>query len=218
MQGLSRRTTIAGQDKEETLCLGLIDEWREWKRVADPRFDLLRRLLAALGPDDQPLQPGPLKRPTLDDVREIPTIRMPYGQDVPLTYAPAGVQRMSKLAYLLTWALSEHETESSRVGRPPTQQVIVLVDEPETHPHPRWQRTVVPSLLKAVESWRASNPPRVQFLIATHAPLIFASLEPLFAPARDALWKLDLVDGVVQIERDAWHERGDANMLFLCAP
>lgn len=210
--GLHRRVLAAGHERPETLCLGLIDEWREWQRAADPRFDLLRRLLGALGPEDQALAPGQLFRPSLDDVRELPTIRMPYGQDVPITYAPAGVRRMCKLAYLLAWAMSEHEAESKRLERAPSQQVIMLVDEIETHLHPRWQRTVLPSLLSAIKGWRTDDPPQVQILVATHSPLVLTSIEPSFDPRIDALWKLDLVDGSVQIERDAWHKRGDAMM------
>jgi len=210
--GLRRRALVAGQERTETLCLGLIDEWREWQRAADPRFDLLRRLLTALGPDDQSLVPGELLRPSLDDVRELPTIRMPYGHDVPITYAPAGVRRMCKLAYLLAWAMSEHETESKRRDISASREVIILVDEIETHLHPRWQRTVLPSLLEAIHGWREMDPPKVQFIVATHSPLVLTSIEPLFDPKKDALWKLDLVEGSVQIERDAWHKRGDAMM------
>lgn len=210
--GLRRRALVAGQERTETLCLGLVDEWREWQRAADPRFDLLRRLLTALGPDDQSLVPGELLRPSLDDVRELPTIRMPYGHDVPITYAPAGVRRMCKLAYLLAWAMSEHETESKRREISASREVIILVDEIETHLHPRWQRTVLPSLLEAIHGWREMDPPKVQFIVATHSPLVLTSIEPLFDPKRDALWKLDLVEGSVQIERDAWHKRGDAMM------
>lgn len=212
MRGLRRRTSVSGVEQEETLCLGLIDDWRSWQQSSDPRFELLKRLLSVLGPDGQPLEPGELYRPSLDDVRELPTIRMPYGQDVPVTYAPAGVQRMCKLAYLLAWAMSEHETESLRLNRGASTQVVILFDEPETHLHPRWQRTVLPSLLKAVGSWRAPEPPDVQLLVATHSPLVLASVEPLFDPKLDALWKLDLVDGQVRIERDIWRKRGDANM------
>jgi len=210
--GLKRRVQVAGQWREQTLCLGLIDEWREWQRAADPRFELLRRLLAALGPDDQPLEPGELVRPSLDDVRELPTIRMPYGQDVPITYAPAGVRRMCMLAYLLAWTMSEHEAESKRRQRAPSDQIIMLVDEIETHLHPRWQRTVLPSLLAAIQGWRQMDRPEVQVIVATHSPLVLTSIEPHFDPGTDALWKLDLVDGRVQIERDAWRKRGDALM------
>ncbi|KIG15694.1 hypothetical protein DB30_05264 [Enhygromyxa salina] len=210
--GLRRRATVAGQERQETLCLGLIDEWREWQRAADPRFELLARLLATLGPDDQPLEPGELVRPSLDDVRELPTIRMPYGQDVPITYAPAGVRRMCKLAYLLAWAMSEHEAESNRRAIAPSRQIIMLVDEIETHLHPRWQRTVLPGLLRAIAGWRKGDSPDVQIIVATHSPLVLTSIEPLFDPRQDALWKLDLENGAVVIERDVWHKRGDALM------
>lgn len=157
------------------------------------------------------LVPGEPFRPTLDDERLIPTIRMPYGQDVPITYAPAGVRRMCKMAYLLTWALSAHQTEAQRIGVPATTQIILLVDEPETHLHPRWQRTILPSLLDAVHGWHDANRPRVQLLVTTHSPMILASMEPEFDPKQDALWKLDLVDADVKVERDVWRKRGDVN-------
>ena len=131
LEGLYREVLVAGQVREETLCLGLISQWREWQKSRDPAFDLLCTLLAALGPDGQPLVPGKLVRPSLDDVNEIPTIRMPYRQDVPITYAPAGVRRMCKLAYLFAWALREHEMEAERQERQPSKRFIVLVDELE---------------------------------------------------------------------------------------
>ncbi|NJK32921.1 MAG: ATP-binding protein [Deltaproteobacteria bacterium] len=116
---------------------------------------------------------------------------------------------MCKLAYLLAWAMSEHDTESKRLSLEPSRQVIVLVDEIETHLHPRWQRTVLPSLLRAIQGWRELD---VQLIVATHSPLVLTSIEPLFDPEHDALWKLDLVVGKVEIERDVWHKRGDALM------
>jgi len=51
--------------------------------------------------------------------------------------------------------------------------------------------------------------------VATHSPLVLASMEPTFDPLLDALWKLDLVDGDVVIERDSWRKRGDANMWLI---
>jgi hypothetical protein len=210
-EGLKRQVSEGGVLREQVLCAGLIDDWVRWQQLDAPQFDLLRRLLLHLGPDEQPLEPGKPRRPTLDDVREIPTIRMPYRQEVPLTYCPAGVKRMCKLAYLLAWTLSEHRAEAERIGQPLSRQVIVLIDEPETHLHPRWQRTALPSLKTAIEEWNPEHKPGVQFLVATHSPLVLASMEPHFDPAVDALWKLDLVQADVVLERDLWHPRGDAN-------
>lgn len=200
-----------GTNRRQVLCGGLIDDWTRWQDSGDARFDLLCRLLGGLNPDDQPLQPGQPFRPTLDDSRRIPTIQMPYGQDVPITYAPAGVRRMCKLAYLLAWTFSEHEAEVEQIGQPPSRQIVVLIDEPETHLHPRWQRTVLPSLANAVRGWHTLHEPLVQFLVATHSPLVLASMEPEFDEAKDALWKLDMVAGDVRLDRDPWHRRGDVN-------
>ncbi len=122
---------------------------------------------------------------------------------------------MSMLAYLLAWSLSEHRQESERIQQDLSSEVIVLIDEPETHLHPRWQRTVLPSLFKAIREWGSGSigfsTPSIQFLVATHSPLVMASMESYFDDKRDALWKLDLVDGDVTIHRDDLHRRGDVN-------
>lgn len=55
----------------------------------------------------------------------------------------------------------------------------------------------------------------VQIFASTHSPLVLASMEPAFDKDKDALWKLDLVEGVVKLERDIWRKRGDANMWLL---
>jgi hypothetical protein len=215
LYGLKRKINLAGIEREELICAGLIDDWTRWYDMKDKsaRYKLLCRLLENLGPEDEPLTPGDPLAPTFDDKRKIPTIRMPYGKDVPITYAPAGVKRMTMLAYLLAWCFAEHSTASKRIKQPLASQIIVLIDEPETHLHPRWQRTALPSLFKSINSWNPSRSyhPTVQFIVATHAPLIMASMESMFVEKLDALWKMDLVADDVAIERDLWRKRGDVN-------
>lgn len=46
---------------------------------------------------------------------------------------------------------------------------VVLVDEIDLHLHPEWQRTIVPTLSRAL--------PNVQFVVSTHSPLVVGSLE-----------------------------------------
>jgi hypothetical protein len=46
---------------------------------------------------------------------------------------------------------------------------IVLVDEIDLHLHPEWQRTVVPTLAKAL--------PNLQFVITSHSPIVAGTLQ-----------------------------------------
>jgi len=133
---------------------------------------------------------------------------MPYGI-VPLTYASAGVKRIVSLAYLLVWAWQEHLQASKLLRRPPTDEVVFLVDEIEAHLHPRWQRLLLPALLSVMKELKSSA--RVQLLATTHAPLVLASVEPLFDTAQDALFTFDLEGQAVHVTKAEWRERGDAS-------
>ncbi|MBK9644718.1 MAG: ATP-binding protein [Deltaproteobacteria bacterium] len=217
MNGLSRKVQVMGEWQEEILCGGLIRDWFNWQIRKNEQFALLEALLARLSPMSAPLKPGQPRFVALNSAYEIPTIQMPYGQEVPLVYAPAGVQRIAKLAYLLAWTLSQHERAAAEQPRATRPQLTVLIDEPETHLHPQWQRTFLPSLITALNEHAPGNP-QIQLLVATHSPLVLASVEPLFDPRQDALWKLDLVPGeegqpgTVQVERDHHYMRGDVGM------
>jgi predicted ATP-binding protein involved in virulence len=93
----------------------------------------------------------------------------------------------------------------------PEDRVVVLFDEPETHLHPRWQRTVIPSLLTALDELRGTSDKEPQVLVATHAPLVLASLEPRFEEDNDELFHLRRAeDGMIQIESGIWAKQGDA--------
>ena len=46
---------------------------------------------------------------------------------------------------------------------------VVIIDEIEQHLHPKWQSKILPSLEK--------NFPQVQFIVATHSPLVVSSSE-----------------------------------------
>lgn len=210
--GLTRTIEEHGRQRTQTLCRGLIRDWVLWERSGDPRFEVLRTLLERIGPEGEPIVPGPHHRPTLDDAEEIPTLAMPYGRNVPITYAPAGARRVCNLAYLLTWAMTEHLDEATRQGHPPSTQVVILIDELETHLHPRWQRTILPSLLDAVAALPGGTDLDAQLLVVTHSPFVLASAEPFFDVTRDALWKLDRSQAHgVRVERDQWFRRGDVS-------
>ncbi|BBQ13543.1 AAA family ATPase [Stenotrophomonas maltophilia] len=172
------------------LCNGLIADWASWQKERGDAFARLEAVLSSLSPaETDRIQPGNLARISLDDARDIPTVRMPYGQDVPVLHASAGLRRILALAYLLVWTWEEHLKATALIGGKPAHQVTFLVDEIESHLHPKWQRRIVAALLKVTKSL-AENA-SVQVIAATHSPLVMASVEPIFDADEDAWFDLD---------------------------
>ncbi|HET6251502.1 MAG TPA: AAA family ATPase [Tepidisphaeraceae bacterium] len=204
---------LPGKRGMETLCNGLVSDWVLWQTGGErygPQFEALESAIAALSPSaEEGLRLGEPRRLGLDS-REIPTLSMPYG-DVPLLFASAGVQRVSALAYVLVWAWNEHMTFSSVIRRQPQRRLVLIIDEVEAHLHPRWQRVIIPSLMKVIEELATELAPQIH--IATHSPMVMASAEPVFDEVRDNLHHLKLVDDDVILEElpfvkfgraDAW--------------
>lgn len=192
------------------LCNGLIRDWVSWQKEGGEAFEQLKAVLSRLSPSpDEALIPGKPTRISLDDVRDSPTLQMPYGQEVPALHASAGMKRIIALGYLLVWAWQEHQRASELLGQPVTRQVIFLIDEVEAHLHPRWQRVVLKSLLEVMGALTGSAGAQVQLVCATHSPLLLASVEPLFDEEKDQLFHLDLVDGKVVLSPAPWCKQGD---------
>jgi hypothetical protein len=174
------------------LCNGLIADWAGWQKEKGAAYTSLCAVLRALAPaDTEAIDPSELTRISLDDPRDMPTLRMPYGQSVPVVHASAGMRRIIALAYLLVWSWEEHLKASRLLGQSPTSQVIFLIDEIEAHLHPRWQRKIVGALLDVMKALAATA--SVQVIAATHSPLVMASVETFFDAAQDAWFDLDFV-------------------------
>lgn len=190
---------LPGQE-DTWLCNGLVRDWAGWQKENGVPFKNLIEVLDVLSPSQQEkLEPGELTRISLDDVRDMPTIRMPYQQDVAIVHASSGMRRIIALAYFLVWAWEEHKKAAKQLGEPETNQIIFLVDEIESHLHPSWQRSIVPGVLSVME--RLTSHAEVQLLAVTHSPLIMASVEPTFDREQDAWFHLDLVNGNVVLTK-----------------
>jgi hypothetical protein len=196
--------------EHRNLCQGFIRDFEVWKLKNNPEYALLEAMANSLGEDDGAIQFSDPEYTLRGEDRAFPMVKMAYG-NVSLLHLPAAMRRMVRLAYLLAWVLSSHRRECDRNHLPIARQITVLFDEPETHLHPRWQRSLLPRLHAALQNWQGATKTEVQLIAATHSPLVLASMEPHFEEAQDALWKLDLVDGVVKNERDVWRMRGDAS-------
>lgn len=169
---------------------GLIRDWIKWQNSPDRYpFDVFRQVLAEMSPPDiGVLTPGESIR-VPNDSREIPTIQYPYGE-VPITNSSAGIGRIITLSYLMVWAWNEHKENCKLRGIKPDSRIVVMVDELEAHLHPKWQRTILPALI-GIQKY-LSEDLEVQFIVATHSPLVMASSESVFDPDIDKLFQIRL--------------------------
>jgi hypothetical protein len=207
-----------GLDQQgKPVCNGLIRDWANWMRSQPSNggegelipFHMLCHVLEILSDPQEPLEPGPVLPVFVDDTRDIPTLRSPWGgEPIPVMLASAGVRRIIMLAYLLTWVWYEHKRVATIRHLPPQRQMYVILDELEMHLHPRWQRRIGPAILGIA---KAIDPEmNVQIFATTHSPLVLASLETHVDPQRDRLFNFDTQSGKVQIEELEWVKHGDA--------
>lgn len=98
-----------------------------------------------------------------------------------------GYRSILALAGDLVWRLIEAFPDSSN---PLNEEGVVLIDELDIHLHPVWQRTI-PGLLRM-------NFPKIQFIMATHSPIIAAGA------GTDALtYRFMLKNGNVHVDQVA---------------
>lgn len=173
------------------LCNGLIRDWVAWQREGRQEFGLLAKVLKALSANsEEELRPGQPARLYPNDSRDFPTIESAYGL-VPAPLASEAVKRILALAYLIVWTWTEHSRAAElRRWTTPFRRLVVLFDEVEAHLHPRWQRRILPALAGIMSDLGADT--TVQLIGVTHAPLLLASIEPIFDLERDRLFTLDL--------------------------
>ena len=196
-------------------CNGLISDWASWQRENGDSFQKLKAVLKELSPSaGDILVPGELTRVSIDDVRDIPTIVMGNGQQVPVIYASSGIKRILATAYLLVWTWQEHVKAAELLGLDNVYDMVFLFDEVESHLHPTWQRSIVRAMMSVVE--QLSDKVHVQMITTTHSPLIMASVEPLFDPTKDAWFDLDLrksngCQGTVVLSHRPFVRHGDAS-------
>lgn len=190
------------------LCNGLIVDWASWIRENGVDAENIAAVLTHLTPPGEMLEVGPLRRISLDDNRDIPTLKTAYAKEgVPVLYASSGIRRALGLAYMLLWSWREHNAAATQRGERPTKQVVLLYDEIESHLHPRWQRSILRALIELMEALHQQA--EVQLIAATHSPLVMASAEPLFDAKKDAWFDLDLEGAEVKLRKRDFVRQGE---------
>ncbi|MBT9585275.1 AAA family ATPase [bacterium] len=200
------------QGRSTRVCNGLLADWASWIRERGPDAHRMAAVLEGLGPHvgEEPLRPGAgFARLSVNDARDIPTISMSYAPSVPILHASLGIRRITALAYMMCWAWREHRIAADQLGETASSRVVVLFDEIEAHLHPRWQRIIVPALLKVVQTLTEDQSASIQLIAATHSPLVLASVEPHFDENQDRLFGLGLDAGQVTLQPQPWAKQGD---------
>lgn len=195
-------------NNDKVLSNGLIQDWVKWQNQPDKTtFQLLSRVIKQLSPHpNESIEPGEPIRISVEDVRDIPTIKMPYGT-VPIIHASAGMKRILGLAYLLVWTWYEHLQASKLRKKPPVEQITLLMDEVESHLHPQWQRSILPAVLEVAAGLQQQM--KIQAFATTHSPLVLASLEPIFNEEIDRLFLFELQEQQVTLNEIPWTKQGD---------
>lgn len=108
--------TVDVDGRPTTVCNGLIADWASWIREDDVDASLMEAILLQLASKGESLRVGPLVRLSVNDARDIPSIRTSYSQAVPILHASSGIRRIVGLAYLLLWSLKEHALAAAQLG------------------------------------------------------------------------------------------------------
>lgn len=191
------------------ICNGLIIDWASWISARNDSHATMKAVIETLVSDGTGVRVelGNLSRISIDDPRDIPTIRTGYAQAIPILHASAGIRRIIALAYMLTLAWREHRLAAEQLGEQPCDSVVLLIDEVESHLHPRWQRSILSSLTCAMRELGTLE--AVQMVVTTHSPLVLASVEAWFDEGRDAWFDLDLEhESGVKLRRGMYERRG----------
>jgi hypothetical protein len=188
-------------------CMGLIHDLDYWqlKRSETP-YQIIQSVIQHLSHPDEPMQVGASIRLSVDDSRQIPTLCLPYG-NVPVTQVSSGIQRILSLAYMLVWTWDGHIQVAKLKRTEPLNKIVFLIDELESHLHPKWQRTILPAILQVC---KLLNPEiEVQVVTTTHSPMVLASAEPYFDEETDKLFLFDLNGSEVTLNEVPWVKQGD---------
>lgn len=182
---------------DSSVCEGLIRDLTEWIKAEKDGYSeslasIIRLLNILIPQKDTKIEFGkPIEDYDINEAREMPTIKYVGSDFIPITFASSAVKRILGLVYLIHWAWLENRKWSERFGEESAKHLTLIVDEPEVHLHPKWQRKILPALLEVFGVLSSGN--AIQIIASTHSPLVLGSLEDVFDAKTDKWYDIDLV-------------------------
>lgn len=200
-------------DGSSHICNGIYQDVARWLSDKDTKnIDLLQKILTKLSPPNEEIKLKGTQRIAINDTRDYPTIETSYKTEVPIIYASSAVKRIFALAYAMLWNWNEHATISKLIGRKCENNIIVIFDEVECHLHPKWQRTIISSIIEMIKL--INNKANIQLIMTTHSPIIMSSLENSFNVDTDTWTDIDLDKntGKVEVVTREFKKQGTADL------
>lgn len=217
--GQYKFAAASSEGSKKTTCLieGLLTDVALWEsNTQSKEFPILCKLLKTISPESFKLTFGELTKYSLDDVRNIPSVNIGYG-DIPVLWASSAIKRVLALAYILVWAFSKHVDAANFLRTNPTSQVTLLFDELDAHLHPKWQSTIMNSLAGCVKDMMQTFAGvgvgcNVQIIASTHSPVVMTSLEDIFDKEEDKWFDFDYAtDGSIRIANRDFQNKGTSD-------
>lgn len=206
-EGLSKKGVL--------YCEGITKDLLKWQVRRKEVFEIFTKIFKILSGDESNLfksggvtfSDDPIRLPG-SDVQDWPALKMPYGI-IPIKHASEAIKRILSLAYMLVWSWEEHKRAAEVNGTQRAKSLLMLIDEPEAHLHPQWQRLIAPALMQAVKALDSELD--LQLIIATHSPLVLAGLEGEFDPEKDRLYHLEQTEKGVVLEEKPFPDARSVN-------
>jgi hypothetical protein len=178
---------------------GCIYDLMAWEKQKDDKYHQFMNGLKVLSENSQfPLSLVGSKRLTVQDSRDIPMFQtgLDIENDVEaFTRLSSGMQKIILFVYGIVLAWNEHKFITIQRSRKLAKKFIILIDEIETHLHPKWQRKILAAVLEVAKAITEDEDFQVQVICTTHSPIVLTGIEPHFDPEKDKLLDLQLTPG-----------------------
>lgn len=194
---------------------GLIDDLQVWRKSTDEYdkycYDLFMSILKKVTSEEN-IEITESAMLNKSGTIVVPTVNIGVQKSVPINYLSSAIKRALSIAYFISWAYGQHKiyADSNRGGAY-AKDLTVLVDELDVHLHPRWQRTILSSLLQSVERLQAGNNTSVQLFTSTHSPLVMVSAEDVWNEKTDKWIDIDIINDSVVTQVRPFHKLGTAS-------
>lgn len=202
-------------NKQKSNLKGLIDDLQVWRKSTDKYdqgcYELFINILKKVTTEDNvEIVESVMLNKTGTLV--VPTVNIGIQKSIPIIYLSTAIKRALGIAYFISWAYGQHKAyaDSNKKGVY-AKDITLLVDELDVHLHPRWQRTILGSLLQTANFLKGAENNSLQVFTSTHSPLVLVSAEDVWDERTDKWIDIDIINEEVVTQVKPFQKLGTAS-------